>query len=86
MELKLPAEGPLTFKQKCELSYVTLAVVNADKLLADATKQQLVQDARAALELPAEGSLTFSQKRELSLWTRTLVSVPSRIGIVTQQR
>ena len=45
MELKLPAEGPLTFKQKCELSYVTLAVVSADKLLADATKQQLVQDA-----------------------------------------
>jgi hypothetical protein len=65
MELELPAKGPLMFKQKRELSYTPLAVVNADKLLADATKQQVVKDARAALELPAEGPFTFKQKREL---------------------
>ena len=61
------------------------AVVNADKLLEDPTKRELVKDARAALGLPAEGGLTFKQKRDLSYWTRTSVSVPTRIRNVTQQ-
>jgi hypothetical protein len=61
------------------------AVVNAEKLLADPAKLQLVKDARAALGLPAEGGLTFKQKRDLSYWTRTSVSVPTRIRNVTQQ-
>jgi hypothetical protein len=67
------------------LSYITLAVVNAEKLLADPAKLTLVKDAKAALKLPAERPLTFDEKRDLSYWIGTAVSVPTRIRNVTQQ-
>ena len=44
-----------------------ISAINTDRLLADSTKKQLVQDARAAIELPAEGPLTFQQKRQRQL-------------------
>jgi hypothetical protein len=72
--LGLPAEGVLSFKQKCDLSYVTLAAVNTDKLLEDSTKRELVKDAQAALGLPAEGTLSFDQKRDLSYVTLAVVN------------
>ena len=69
-----------------ELSYVTRAAVNADKLLADPDKQQLVKDARAALKLPAEGALTFKQKRELSYVTRAVVNADKLLADATKQQ
>jgi hypothetical protein len=44
-----------------------ISAINTDRLLADSTKKQLVQDARAAIELPAEGPLTFQQRRQRQL-------------------
>ena len=60
-------------------------VVNAEKLLADPAKLQLVTDVKTSLKLPAEGELSFDQMRDLSYWTRTSVSVSTRIRNVTQR-
>jgi len=56
------------------------AVVNADKLLADPTKRQLVKDARAALGLPAEGLLSFEHKRKLSYVTLAAVNADTLLA------
>jgi hypothetical protein len=69
-----------------ELSYVTRAAVNADKLLADPDKRQLVQDARMELKLPAEGPLTFKQKRELSYVTRAVVNADKLLADPDKQQ
>ena len=56
------------------------AVVNAEKLLADPAKLQLVKDARAALGLPAEGLLSFEHKRKLSYVTLAAVNADTLLA------
>jgi hypothetical protein len=68
------------------------AVVNAEKLLADPAKRELVKDARTSLKLPAEGTLSFQQKRDLSYVTLAVVNAeklladPAKLQLVKDAR